>query len=244
MLELDHISYRHHPDDEPVVNDMSLRIEQGSISCVLGVNGCGKSTLLGIIAGILIPFQGQVLVDGQDLRSQYKQLRKKISLVFQDPDVCILGSTVQEDMLLGVTQNQVSQQLAQELAQKFALETKKDALVHTLSYGQKKKLTIASALMPSPQLLLLDEPFAGLDMPSIDSLRTILIDNKKAGMTQVLVAHDLDLVADLVDTFILMKDGAIIAHGQQDTVFSALLENGVRPPCWWYINGKHGPLWK
>lgn len=237
-----HVFFRHPGADRDTLKDLSFAVREGELLCLLGVNGSGKSTLLALLAGLFPPASGELTVDGHRLPGQAFRLRGSVALVPQDPDVYILGSLVEEDLLLGLDpDDEDARTRALGFARLFGLDEALDQPVHTLSYGQKRKLCLASALASRPRLMLLDEPFAGLDHPSATAMREALIRNRDAGLTQVVVGHDLDLMADVADSFMLLRDGEILATGAEEAVFPRLLGAGVRPPCWWFTGG--GPAW-
>lgn len=236
------IFFRHPGAEKDTLKNLDFSIQNGELLCLLGVNGSGKSTLLALLAGLLPQASGDLTVTGCVLPREAFKLRGTVALVPQDPDVYILGSLVREDLLLGLDKGDTEgEKRALGFAEIFGLGDALEQPVHTLSYGQKRKLCLASALASKPKLLLLDEPFAGLDHPSAMAMREALTRNKTANLAQVVVGHDLDLMADLADSFMLLHDGEIIAHGDGGKVFPRLLEAGVRPPCWWFTGG--GPAW-
>ena len=231
--------FRHPGAGEDTLADLTFSIRQGELLCLLGMNGSGKSTLLAVLAGIFAQRSGELTVAHAVLPKEHSKLRGKVALVPQDPDVYILGSLVEEDLLLGLERDDLEgRERAFELARVFGLDQALNQPVQTLSHGQKRKLCLASALATRPELLLLDEPFAGLDYPSSLVMREALLRNKTSGLTQVVVGHDLDLMADIADSFMLLRNGRIAATGSDKDVFPLLRENGVRPPCSWFVDDK------
>ncbi|SBW09806.1 ABC transporter, ATPase subunit [uncultured delta proteobacterium] len=234
--------FRHPGAEDDTLKDVTFSIREGELLCLLGVNGSGKSTLLALLAGLFSQRAGELSVAGNELPREAFKLRGRIALVPQDPDVYILGSLVEEDLLLALDRDDTAgRERALGFARIFGLEHALNQPVHTLSHGQKRKLCLASALAARPEILLLDEPFAGLDHPSSMAMREALARNKAAKLTQVVVGHDLDLMADLADSFMLMHSGEVVAAGNKETVFPRLLAAGVRPPCSWFTGG--GPAW-
>lgn len=242
IIEAKDLTFRHLGANRDTLRDITFSVAEGELLCLLGVNGSGKSTLLAVIAGLLAQAAGILTVAGNELPREAFKLRGKVALVPQDPDVYILGSLVEEDLYLGLdADDEEGRKRAEGFARLFDLGDQLQQPVHTLSYGQKRKLCLASALASRPRILLLDEPFAGLDHPATMAMREALSRNKGAKLTQVVVGHDLDIMADLADSFILLKDGKILAQGESGDVFPQLSANGVRPPCWWFTGG--GPAW-
>lgn len=243
LIDARNLSFRHPAAEHPALINITVSVNEGELCAVTGVNGSGKSSLLGVLAGIYDPEAGSLTVDGCRLPEQSRELAKHVALVPQDPDVYILGSLVEEDLLLSLDpKDTAARDRAMELAQAFGLHKQLRQPVHTLSYGQKRKLCLASALAGRPRLLLLDEPFAGLDHPSAMAMRRILRQNREAGLTQVVVAHELDLLADIADVFLVLCDGRVACAGVPDAVYPHLLKAGVRPPCWWFAH-MTAPAW-
>ena len=244
--------------DDRVLADISLHLPRGALCWLLGVNGSGKSTLLSLLAGLLHPQKGTILLaDGSPAHSPHENTAKRAfraAFVPQNPDTYLMGSTVREDLLLSMapTANEAEvfsspttcdpARFALNMAEEFGLAPLLDRPIHTLSYGQKRKLCLASALASAPDLLLLDEPFSGLDHPSALVMRQALARNKEAGLTQVITGHTLDLAGDIADTFTVLQAGRLVLEGSARTVFPQLEQYGIRPPCWWFVD-KTAPLW-
>lgn len=239
LLKASRLCFTHpHADDaQPSLEHATFTLERGALTLVLGENGSGKTTLLRVLAGLYEPDDGILEWEG------HSSLRPILALVPQDPDHYIIGSLVREDLLLAIApDDREAQARALSLARDFGLEEHLDAPVQALSYGQKKKLCLCSALAAQPQLLLLDEPFAGLDYPAALFMRRALARNKEQGITQVLVTHDLDLSADLADSCMVLHRGRLIRQDVPEAVYPHLAAYGVRPPCWWFTGGS-APLW-
>lgn len=238
MIRAAGLSFRHRGAGEDALRGLDFTVRDGDLICLAGRNGSGKSTLLGLLAGVYAPSSGSLELDAPEGR------KAGVGLVPQDPDIYILGSLVEEDLLLALDpDDRAARDRALGLAERFGLEGLLGEAVHVLSYGQKKKLSLASALAAAPDLLLLDEPFAGLDYPAALAMREALAENKRLGLTQIVCEHDLDLVADLADAFLLLNSGRLVGAGEREAVFPLLEDNGVRPPCWWF-SGKNSPLWQ
>ena len=215
----------------PVLRGVDLDVAPGQLMALAGRNGSGKSTLLGLLAGLHAPVQGEVSVNGTGRASH---LRRTVSLVLQDAELMILGATVAEDLCLGLARKDgTGLENAKAMAARFGLLNQWDAPVHSLSYGQKRKLSLAAALRDAPAVVCLDEPFAGLDYPAIVEMRSILAANRARGITQVVAAHDVEPLADLADGWAVLQRGALLAAGGREQTFPKLLEAGVRPPCGW-----------
>jgi biotin transport system ATP-binding protein len=201
---------------------------------LIGANGSGKSTLLNVLSGILLPNRGTIMVLGKSTPGGHKEIRQSVRLVMQDSDLHILGSTVGEDLLMGRdhTDSRVRER-ARDMASRFDLDHQWDRPVHTLSWGQKRKLCLATALLDHPEALLLDEPFSGLDYPGIREIRSILLRNREAGLTQIVAAHDLEPLIDMVHSLAVLHQGRLVRMGPPEDVLDTIRGYNVRPPCSW-----------
>lgn len=238
MIHAGNITFAYRGSSGRALNGVSFKLGRSEFLCLAGKNGSGKSSLLALLAGIYKPGSGtlKITLTGTG--------KARVGLIPQDPDTYILGALVEEDLLLALPPgDNEARERALALARRFELDALLKEPVQTLSYGQKKKLSLASALAAAPDILLMDEPFAGLDYPSAVVMREALAENKRLGLTQVVCEHELDLTADLADSFLLLNSGRGIAFGQAADVFPKMLENGVRPPCWWF-SGNNEPLWQ
>ena len=220
--------------NEPVLRGINLTLSKGKILGLLGPNGSGKSTLLNCIAGLFRPTSGILSIAGFFSPKEEKKIREKVGLVLQEADLQILGASLGEDLCLGIrTDSPESLARARKLAKRFALLDKWESNVQNLSWGQKRKLAISSILVTSPEVLLLDEPFSGLDYTALKEMRKIIIENQKHGLTQIITAHDIEPMADLVDTWAILYQGSLVLSGDYRRVFRSLKKYGIRPPCSW-----------
>ncbi|MHB8058866.1 MAG: energy-coupling factor ABC transporter ATP-binding protein [Desulfuromonadaceae bacterium] len=237
-LSLNGVSYRY-PDGTPALNDCSLKIRRGSRTAVLGANGAGKTTMFLHLNGILRPSVGQVYRDGVPLdysRSGMKSLRSQVGLVFQNPDSQLFSASVREDvsfgpMNMGLNEAEVRLRVEEALLA-VGMTANADKPVHNLSYGQKKRVCIAGVLAMQPEVVVLDEPMAGLDAAMQDELTAVLDVLHKTGMTIIIATHDLDFAYGWADEAIVLQSGRLLATGTatdiltQENVSKAL---GARP---------------
>lgn len=237
-LTLDGVSYRY-PDGTPALSDCSLQIRRGSRTAVLGANGAGKTTMFLHLNGILRPSAGQVYRDGVPLdysRSGMKRLRSQVGLVFQNPDSQLFSASVREDvsfgpMNMGLAETEVRLRVEEALLA-VGMAENADKPVHNLSYGQKKRVCIAGVLAMQPEVVVLDEPMAGLDAAMQDELTAVLNLLQKNGMTIIIATHDLDFAYGWADEAIVLQSGRLLATGiatdilTQENVCKAL---GARP---------------
>lgn len=229
MLEAVDIFYSYDGRAQALQN-LSVHIPQG-ITILAGPNAGGKTTLLRLLAGLLVPTGGRILNDGAPVSPA--QLRQHSRMVMQDADPQILGARVGEDILLGQSASNIETdfpETAHSLCAKLGLDSLWDQPVESLSYGQKRKLCLVHALMAGPQLLLLDEPFAGLDYPSGKELRHFIQENKRNGLHQILSTHELEPVFDLADHIVVVENGAVPAEGAPEALRDRLGEWSIRTP--------------
>lgn len=231
MITLDNLSHTYQGGVQ-ALRGLSFEVPVGALVCIAGVNGCGKSTALTAISGIVPADDGDVFLNGQ--AADPEERRRACRLMMQNPDMQLIGATVEEDLMLG--RRETERDAAWNLLRSLGFEADGERPVHTLSWGMKRKLCLASALMDEPEALLLDEPFSGLDYPGIVEMRRLLSANRRAGLTQLVAAHDLECLADMADVFVLVAEGRAVASGSAEEVFDSLAEHGVRPPCSW----RHG----
>ncbi|WP_045221365.1 energy-coupling factor ABC transporter ATP-binding protein [Desulfonatronum thioautotrophicum] len=222
-----HFAYAPSP---PILRDIGFRLDKGQILGLVGPNGAGKSTLLALLAGLLTPSTGALRIAQVDAMHDSETVRRKTALVLQEADLTIIGTTVGEDICLGLSSERRAEAL--DLASRLRLPDP-ETPVHTLSHGQKRKLCLATALLRRPEILLLDEPFAGLDYPGIQEVRAMLQDNQDNGLTQIVACHDLEPLADLADLWLVLSSGRQTAFGPAQEVFPLLESMDVRAPCSW-----------
>ncbi len=203
----------------------TLAIHRGARLALLGNNGSGKSTLLLHLNGTLRPDRGEVRCDGAPLgygRRALAALRQRVALVFQDPDDQLFAGTLAQDVSfgplnLGLDEAATRVRVAASLTA-IGLADRADLPLHMLSHGQRKRAAIAGALALQPDLLVLDEPTAGLDPAGVALLLDHLDALHAGGMTVVLSTHDIALARDWADEVALMHDGRIVAGGSPESL--------------------------
>jgi neutral amino acid transport system ATP-binding protein len=215
------------------VDGATLAVERGSITGLIGPNGAGKSTLFNCVSGFLRADSGRVLLEGRriDRRAPHRIARAGLVRTFQTPRA-LARMTVLENVVLGTPRHpgerlggrgarreREARERAAELLALVRLDGHADALAGTLSGGQRKLLDLVRALMAEPRLLLLDEPMAGVNPAvRVQLLEHILDLRERAGLTFLIVEHDLDFVMRASDRVIVMADGRVIAEGTPDEV--------------------------
>lgn len=213
-----------------LLHDVSATIERGSLTGLLGPNGCGKTTLLKLVAGVLRPGRGRIAVDGRRIdQISRRELATQLALVPQETHPAF-DYTTREMVLMGRHPHLRRFQLEGPADSAIALKCLEatgtghlvDRAYMTLSGGEKQRVIVASALAQEPQILLLDEPTASLDLTYQIELASLLQRlNRDRGVTMVLATHDLNLAASICDTLVLMRDGRVLAHGPTRDVLTA-----------------------
>lgn len=224
MLEVKNLEYTYE-SGKKVLDGISLSTKNGAITMVIGENGAGKTTLFKNILGLLKRDKGDILVDGEELRYDKKSLlnyRKNVTMVFQDPDNQIFYSNVFDDTAftlrnLGFDEETVKERVDNALRSANAYELK-EMPVHFLSYGQKKRVAIASAIALGAQYILMDEPTAGLDPVSIGILKKT-ISSIAENSSLLISTHDMEFCYEMADYIYVVKDAKIIKEGSKYEIF-------------------------
>jgi len=225
-LTADINSFRY-PDGTVALSDIRLDIMPGEFCGILGSNGSGKTTLLKLLDGMVKDLSGEILLDGDDIRRlSPRQIYSKVGLVFQNPDDQLFAHSVYEDVAfgprnMGLDENEVGRRVAEALeAVEMAELTAKD--IHNLSYGQKKRACIAGLLAMGHEILLLDEPTAGLDPMGENRMMELLTRlNRESGVTIVMATHSVDLVPVFLSRLHILSRGKLTRSGTPEEVFSA-----------------------
>jgi cobalt/nickel transport system ATP-binding protein len=226
--------------DRPVLVDADLALHAGRRLAVLGPNGGGKTTLFRLLAGALAPDAGEVRLDGEPVRRSRRgltELRQQVQLVLQDPDDQLFAASVHQDVSfgpvnLGLPAAEVTARVDAALAA-LGVADLADRPTHLLSFGQKKRVSIAGAVAMRPRLLVLDEPTAGLDPAGVEELLATLAELHAAGTTPVLSTHDVDLAYRWADEVAVVANRSVHV-GPTDAVLAdtALLAASRLGPAW------------
>ncbi len=244
MLQTEHLSFTY-PAEEGVsasttaLEDVSLSIEKGSFVVVLGHNGSGKSTLAKHMNAVLLPSGGAVYVEGMDTRDEalLLEIRRRVGMVFQNPDNQIVANVVEEDVAfapenLGVPSEEIRRRVDDALAAVGMSEFTRHA-PHLLSGGQKQRVAIAGVIAMAPECIVLDEATAMLDPAGRrEVLSAIRALNQERNITVVLITHHMDEAMD-ADRLIVMNDGKLVMNGTPAEVFTqvdALRAMGLAAP--------------
>lgn len=212
-----------------ILKDISVKIEKGKKTVFLGENGAGKSTLFLHFNGILKPTKGKILYKGKEVKynqADLMHLRKNVGIVFQDPETQLFSASVSQEVSFGPLNLGFDKEKVEKLVEQ-ALETTgitllRDEPTHFLSYGQKKRVTIASIISMEPETIIFDEPTCYLDPKHKLQLIEFLNELSKNGTTIVLSTHDVDFAYHWADYIIVMKNGAVIKEGKPEEIFRDL----------------------
>ena len=244
-IALENVSFTYQegtPLASAALSDVSLTIEDGSYTALIGHTGSGKSTILQLLNGLLVPSQGSVrvfdtLITSTSKNKDIRQIRKQVGLVFQFAENQIFEETVLKDVAFGPQNFGVSEEEAEKIArEKLALvgidESLFDRSPFELSGGQMRRVAIAGILAMEPAVLVLDEPTAGLDPLGRKELMNLFKKLHQSGMTIVLVTHLMDDVAEYANQVYVMEKGRLVKGGKpsdvfQDVVFMEEVQLGV-----------------
>ena len=218
---------------------LEFTADRGSRVAILGPNGAGKTTMLFHILGLLAPQEGEVRVFGEEPSSDWPKIRRRVGVVLQNVDEQLLAPTVFDDVAFsprqyGVPEADVRTMVDEALAL-LGIQKLAKRVPHNLSGGEKRKVALAGALVMEPELLVLDEPFEGLDPASRESLIALLERlSTERGVTMVMSTHDIDSVPEFADyAYVLAPGGHIVLKGTPAEVFARadiMLEGNIRPP--------------
>ncbi len=209
-----------------------LKLNRARQVAILGPNGSGKSTLILLIAGLLNPTKGEIKVFGKSTSAKdFPKLRSRIGIVFQDPDDQLFTPSVKEDIEygpknLGLPAEVISER-CDHILEDIGISHLKDRPPHRLSFGEKKKVSLATALILRPELLILDEPTANLDLLSRRGLIDMLNELNAEGTTIIISTHDVEALPELADRVVVVSHGALLGGGEMHKVLQdvALLES-------------------
>lgn len=226
-LEVQGLKYTY-PDGFEAVKNISFKIRQGETVGIIGANGAGKSTLLSLLLGILDPDSGRILAAGTEVnRNNLQQIRRKLGLVFQDPDDQLFMPTVFDDVAFGPRNfrfkpEEVAQRVTEALEQ-VGIAHLKDRAPFKLSGGEKKAAAMASVLAMSPEVMIMDEPTSALDPKARRKVIALL---GSLRCTKIITSHDLDMVLETCSRTIVIREGQVAADGKTGDVLTdaALLD--------------------
>jgi len=227
--EVEHIYSQNTPFSYHALKGVNLNIKSGSMTALIGHTGSGKSTLIQHINALLLPTSGEVQIDdilitATDKPETLKSLRKKAGLVFQFPEYQLFEETILKDIIFGPKNFGVEEEKAIQIAKESLKlvgmdESYLDKSPFDLSGGQKRRVAIAGILAMNPDILILDEPTAGLDPQGAKEMLTLFKKINQTGKTIIIVSHDMNQVLEYCDEVIVMNKGKVERHESVDDIF-------------------------
>jgi len=216
------------------LDNVNFSLDQGSFNILAGRNGSGKTVLMKHLNGLLQATSGEVFIDGRSVASNGTWARTRVGLIFQDPDSCMVGQTIQEDTAFGLENQGIPRKEIDEHVQsiltRLGLWEKKDFPPRLLSGGEKKRVTLAGVLVMAPDILILDEPFVGLDYPGVRDILSLLVELHRGGQTILVITHDLEKILAHGDNLLLMDNGTIVKSGAPADLIDVIEDLGIRRP--------------
>lgn len=231
LYKLTNVSYSY-PGAIPALCNLNLEIKSGDRVAIIGANGSGKSTLLALLDALVFAGEGVVQMEGKPLSERtmndaaiQRLFRSKVGFVFQNPDVQLFCPTVREDILFGPLQLGAKKEdilrRFESILERMRIRHLIERSPHQLSIGEKKKVAIASVLIMEPEVLLLDEPTAGLDPQTTRDIISLLIHAHEAGRTVILATHDLHIVEEIADVIhVFGNTRSIIRSGTPEEILT------------------------
>jgi energy-coupling factor transporter ATP-binding protein EcfA2 len=237
-LEATGLWYWYDDPDLPVLRGLDLSVPRGQLLALVGANGSGKTTLIKHFNGLLRPRRGQIRVEGRDvLRCSVGELARQVGFLFQHPEHQIFGSTVRQELAFGPRNLGLSaaevQERVEEALQRFDLLAVADTPPAILSYGLRRRVTLASLAAMDPPILVLDEPTVGLDAWGLRETFDWLAELRVGGRTILLVTHDMGLVSGFAERMVVLQRGQILADGLPADLFrqpDLLAQASLVPP--------------
>ena len=226
VIKVEELSYRY-PNKTLALDGVSLEIAKGSRVALLGPNGAGKSTLFLHFNGILKPREGKVLFEGKEIKygaKSLEELRAKVAIVLQNPDDQIFSATVEEDvafgpMNLGLPMDEVEARVTEALDQVGLLDQRSKP-TQQLSFGQRKRVSLAGAIAMRPEVLVMDEPTAGLDPRMVHELLELADELNHKGLTVIMSTHDVECAYSWADEVKVLEKGKMVYSGATPGFFS------------------------
>ena len=223
ILEVNGLNFAYQPG-KPVLQDISFQIHKGEMLSIVGKNGAGKSTLSNLICGFLTADSGSIKLHGEDLLPwSIKERGEKIGLVMQNPNQMISKPMIYDEVALGLKVRNVPpaeiEKRVHETLKICGLYPFRNWPISALSYGQKKRVTIASILVMNPDIIILDEPTAGQDYRHYTEIMEFLKElNRVSGITIIMITHDMHLMLEYTDRVLVIADGRLLADKRPSEV--------------------------
>ena len=241
VIEAENLSYSYEENDRKALDGLSVRIGRGKKVAFMGGNGSGKSTFFLCLNGILRPDKGRVLIDGKPVsytRKGLLEVRKKVGIVFQEPDNQLFSASVFQEISFGIlnlgTEEETARKEVEQVIRELDITPFKDRPAHALSGGQKKQVAIADILVMHPQVMILDEPASALDAVHTKKVHELIRRLTEQGITVLMSLHDIDYAWSWADEIVLMDRGRVIRQGTPREVCedeAALRQAGLERPA-------------
>jgi iron complex transport system ATP-binding protein len=219
MIEIKGLSYK--LNKKSILENIDLRVENGDSWMIFGPNGAGKTTLLKIICGLIRDFEGDVFIDGKNIKAlsakdtaqalSYQPQFDEFSLPLKVKEILLSGRYPYKSFFKDYSEEDYK--IYDEAVRKMSLESFVERDINTLSGGERKKVMIASAFIQDVSIILFDEPFTFLDPGAISHLKKMMIDLREMGKTSIIVSHDFELLFPVVDNLLALKNGKIVYSG-------------------------------
>jgi energy-coupling factor transport system ATP-binding protein len=228
-ININHISFQY-PNGYPALRDVHLNIPSEQHIALIGHNGCGKTTLARCIKGLLHPTNGEILLDGKSIRNEkISSLAHKVGFVFQHPDDQIFHQTVYQEVAFGPKNlgmsGEVQVEKIKEALALTGLENEKTTHPYDLSLSARKRIAIASTLAMDTDIIIFDEPTAGMDHKELTLMEVIFQELRNKKKTIITISHDMDLVLEQSDQLAIMAAGQIVKVGDPVILFRDMEEN-------------------
>ncbi len=212
-------------DGRAVVNGVDIEVRKGEIVGLLGPNGAGKTTSFYMIVGLVQPNGGQVFFDGKDTTNEPMYKRARLGMGYLPQEESIFRKLSVRDNILAVMEtqeysNKERHEQCQQLLEKFGIDHVADNLALTLSGGEKRRLTIARSLVTEPKLIMLDEPFSGVDPLAVEDIQKIIIMLRNVGLAILITDHNVRETLSIVDRAYLIHEGRVLLHGTREQIIN------------------------
>ncbi|MEK3658534.1 ABC transporter ATP-binding protein [Paenibacillus sp. FSL F4-0236] len=224
ILELHDVSFGYEKS-RPVLHKLNLLIHKGEMVCIAGRNGAGKSTVSKLICGFYKPTSGSILMNGRDIaKDTIKERAERIGFVMQNPNHMISKTLLYDEVALGLKLRGVSEEIIRERVHHVlkicGLYAFRSWPISALSYGQKKRVTIASIMILEPEVIILDEPTAAQDYRHYNEMMEFLLTLREQGMTVIMITHDMHLMLEYADRAVVLSDGVKLADDSPELVLT------------------------
>jgi len=230
VLDVNNVSYTYPSSDRKVIDDVSFKVYKSDKIAMVGKNGAGKSTMAKLLCGIIRPNDGEIKINGQNyLQYSIKEIGQKLGLVMQNPNQMLVKDIIKDEVALGLQLNNYSEEeinkRVEEALKKCDLWSMRNWPVGVVSYGQRKRVTIASIIAMKPDIIILDEPTAGQDYKVYTEIMSFLDEsNKKYGITILFITHDMHLAIEYTDRAIVFSDSKCIGD---DSVYKIMANDDM-----------------